>query len=358
MLGRSLRTVAAYLLAAAFGAAAYALHIPLPWMLGPLIAAAVLAVGGFDFSAPQPLRRGGQLVIGATIGLTVTADVASSLPSWIGVVVVTALIAVLVGATLSVGFARLAGVDQKTAFFAMMPGGLSEMGNIGAAIGARAEPIAIVQAMRVALIVFLIPPLLLAASGALRSSLPQTDLLPPPHIGIILAVGLVAALLTRLLRMNNPWAIGPLVATAAMTSAGLVSGHMPPALFFAGQIFLGFAIGALFRRELLQHLPRVAAAASIFVVLALTIMAAFGLFLASMTELDAATAILSASPGGMAEMSATAQSLHIGAALVAVFHVGRAILVNAFATYYWTLLSRIGFFDGIGRMAGWIRRLF
>lgn len=355
--GRSLRATVVYAAAALVGAIAYSLHMPMAWILGPLLAAALFSIYAFDYKAPQPLRRGGQIVIGSTIGLNVTAEVAASLPGWIGPVIGTALLAVLVTAALSVGFARLAGVDRKTAFFSLMPGGLAEMGTIGASVGARMEPIAIAQALRVALIVFLVPPLLFAAAGTFSSRLKVDDPLPWATAFALLVAGGVAAVVVARLRLNNPWAIGPLVLAAVLTTTGVLSGHMPPAIFFGGQILLGVAIGSLFRRSLLRQLPRVVAAGCLFVILAMIVMAAFGMLLAQLSGLDSATAILSASPGGMAEMAATAQMLHVGTAIVAIFHVGRALLVNAFATYYWAFFLRIGFFDAIESVSARIGRL-
>jgi len=62
--------------------------------------------------------------------------------------------------------------------------------------------------------------------------------------------------------------------------------------------------------------------------------------LALFLGLDFATAVLSASPGGTAEMAATAQALHLPVALISAFHVTRSVLVNGFAVYYWRGLRR------------------
>lgn len=55
------------------------------------------------------------------------------------------------------------GTDRKIAFYSMMPGGLSEMATLGAAAGAQSEPIAISQALRVALLVCILPPLIIGS---------------------------------------------------------------------------------------------------------------------------------------------------------------------------------------------------
>lgn len=347
------KTVLAYMLAAAAGAAAYAMHVPLAWVLGPLLAAAILSVTGFDFISFRPLRQGGQIIVGATIGLNVTAEVAAGMLTWIIPMIVTGLVAVWVAGTLSVGFSRLAKVDIKTAFFSLMPGGLAEMGNIGASVGARLEPIAIAQSLRVALIVFLVPPLLMVLhDGGIITPPVFDDYLTAGPVILLLVVGGVAAFIVGRMKLNNPWAIGPLIAAAILTSSGVVGGHMPRPVFFTGQLLLGFAIGSLFRRDLVRQLPRVVSGGSVFVILVLAAMVVVGMVLAWLTGLDPGTAILAASPGGMTEMAVTAETLHLNTALVAVFHVARAIMVNGFATYYWALFDRSGYLAALDRMLG------
>jgi uncharacterized membrane protein AbrB (regulator of aidB expression) len=71
--------------------------------------------------------------------------------------------------------------------------------------------------------------------------------------------------------------------------------------------------------------------------------------------LDLASAMLGASPGGLAEMSITAQTLHLSVGLVTAFHVVRALAVNGFSTHFWNLFERIRLFDRvsqIGRIFG------
>ena len=62
------------------------------------------------------------------------------------------------------------------------------------------------------------------------------------------------------------------------------------------------------------------------------------------TSIDFASAAPGASPGGFAEMTVTAQTLHLDVALVAAFHIVRAFLVNGLATHLWRILDRLGFF--------------
>ena len=62
-------------LATAAGAAAQAVHSPLPWMIGPLFAIALLRILGAPLQGPPGGRHVGQWAIGTALGLYFTPDV-------------------------------------------------------------------------------------------------------------------------------------------------------------------------------------------------------------------------------------------------------------------------------------------
>jgi uncharacterized protein len=347
-LGDLLRLAFGYTAATLAGFGASLIDLPLAWVLGPLVAAAAIEIAGMRLPAPAVTRRAGQLIIGATVGLSMTSSVVAGLTAWLPVMLVTALFSILVSATFSPLLARFAHVDGKTAFFSVLPGGLSEMGNIGASIGARMEPIALIQALRVAIVVLLIPPLMMA-HGLYQAPEPMADL-APEYVALALVVSLSGALLAHLARFNNPWMVGALIATGILTATEVTQGRMPHLLFALGQILIGYNIGTRFRRESLRKLPRVAAVAIGIVLLMVLVMALYAMALRQLFNLDLAVAVLSSSPGGTAEMAATAQILHLPVALVTAFHVVRAVLVNGFATYYWRGLTAVGYLPALERL--------
>ncbi len=343
-----LRLVAGYAAAAAVGYGASRIHLPLAWVLGPLVASAAVSLAGVQLPAPIVARRAGQLLIGCTIGLGITSAVVAGLAQWLPVMLLTALLSVLVSSTFSVALAHFSGIDGKTAYFAVLPGGLSEMGNIGASIGARIEAIALIQALRVAVVVLLIPPLMVS-QGLFQTAIPRPDL-PYVEVALSLVISFCGAYFVSLARLNNPWMVGALIATACLTAAGLADGRMPPVLFALGQLLVGYSIGTRFQRDALRKLHRVAAVAMIVVLGMIAVMVLYAGALAQFLGLDFATAVLSASPGGTAEMAATAQALHLPVALISAFHVTRSVLVNGFAVYYWRGLSATGYLAALERI--------
>jgi hypothetical protein len=347
-LGELGRLILGYSVAAAAGYGASRIHLPLAWVLGPLVASAAFGIAGMRLPAPLIMRRAGQLIIGSTVGLSMTSAVVAGLAAWLPLMIATALLSILVSATFSALLARAARIDGKTAFFCVLPGGLAEMGNIGAGIGAQMEPVALIQALRVAIVVLLVPPLMVA--HGLHQAPEAIPDLAPAFVALVLCVGLGGALLAWMVRFNNPWMVGALIAVGILTALEIAEGRMPHLLFAAGQILIGYNIGTRFKRSALRKLPRVAAVAIGIILLMVMVMALYALGLSRLFEIDFAVAILAASPGGTAEMAATAQILHLPVALITAFHVVRAVLVNGFATYYWRGLTAIGYLPALERL--------
>lgn len=352
----SWRVVPGLALAAGLGGLASYAHVPLAWVLGPLIATALMSVMGFPVFAPALGRRLGQAVVGTSVGLNITAAAMGVIVMWAPWMIVTALVGIFLAATLSVPMSIASSIDHKTAYFSLTPGGLSEMANIGVSEGAEAEPIAVSQAVRVALLVCLMPPLIIALGidGGVMNQAAQIEL-SWLEVAVALAAGLAGVTVTRLLRFNNPWTVGAILGTGSIAALGLLTGRVPGILLSAAQFLIGLSIGARFRRESLVRLPRIFLISALFTIALAVLLFAYAGILAEATGIDLASVALGSSPGGMAEMALTAQVLHLNVALVIAFHVIRAFFVNGFSSYFYRLFDKIGLFSGVALLMG--RRL-
>nr|WP_232372782.1 AbrB family transcriptional regulator [Acuticoccus mangrovi] len=337
--------VVCFILSIAAGILAHIVRMPLAFVLGPMIVTAIFAISGITPFAPPPGRRVGQIIVGTSVGLSFTAPVLASLLDYVPLIVFSALSAMLLGAILSIPYARIARVDSKTAYFAMMPGGLAEMANIGGAHGGKSAPISLAQALRVALVVCILPPLIVSLDlhGDFEAfdSVPLVD--PVLLIPLFAAAG-VGVFTIRTLRLNNPWMVGALLGSATVGVLGLIEGRVPHVLFYAGQFLIGISIGARFKRELVRHLVRLAITSVGFTLVMTAALLAFAFLVAKLGGLDYASAALAVSPGGFAEMTVTAQTLHLNVALVVAFHIVRSVLVNSFSTHLMTMLTHLGLF--------------
>lgn len=335
------------------GAVAHHLRVPLGWMLGPLVAAAALSVLGMRFYAPIQGRKFGQLVIGTAIGLNMSPEVVARLLSWLPVMLVVTVLSILVCAAASVLFARIARVDTVSAYYAMLPGGLAEMASVGEAQGGRADVIALSQTFRVALTVLLMPPLVWLVLGNPEPAQPHDSaLIDWPVLLMMLGFGTVVVHILIAIRLVNPWMIGSLVAASILTSLGLVEGHVPTVLLWIGQLFIGAFIGARFKRDILARLGRVAWGSALMLLVSGAVLMGTAAICAAIFPLGFATWALIMAPGGLAEMTLTAETMGLDIAIVAAFHIFRVFLVNAFGLAFWGWLDRVGYFRLLGVRRG------
>lgn len=313
---------------AAAGALFAWLRLPLPWMIGPLVAMAVCNFAGAALRAPRGAREAGQVVIGAALGLYFTPVVAREVLSYWHLLIAAGLFAIVLGALGGWVLARAARIDGTTAFFASVAGGAAEMTLLGERYGARPDRVALGQSMRI-LAVVLVVPFFLTYAGAYGAEPFQPTALPLDwaRLALLLAIAAAAAFVVNACGMPNAFMFGALGAVIAVTVSGIHLSSMPPLLSNTAQVVLGCALGARFQRRSLESAPRYVAAVLVSVAAAMAIAAAFAAALAWASGVPMATLVLATAPGGIAEMCITAKVLQLGVPLVTAAHVTRVIVL-------------------------------
>jgi membrane AbrB-like protein len=198
--------------------------------------------------------------------------------------------------------------------------------------GANVERVAAAHSLRIMMVVGIIP-FAIRYWGQHGLGI-GTDLFVPGARSVqplgLLALMLLtscAALALKKGRLPNAWVIGPLLMALALTAFGVHLSRLPEWMVKAGQLFIGISLGTRFTPGFLHTAPRYLASVAACSALALALAAAFGLLLARVAGLNPGTAILATSPGGIAEMSLTAQTLHLGVPIVTAFHVSRMVIL-------------------------------
>jgi len=317
-----------HLVAAFGGAAAAAGQLPLPWIIGSMIAAALMACV-WDFPpAPRVSRIFGQLVIGAALGLAVTHDALVAIVTDLHLVVAAALCTVAISMVLALAQIRFGRADLPTAMFSSIPGGPVEMAQFAERYGGDPSRVALAQTLRIMAIVTCFPVLLAwSGHGAGRILSPAATGVDLWQLLALFGTAVVGAILAALCRLANPAFLGALLLVGALAAAELVETSMPESLAVLGQILLGVSMGSRFRRNLLVSGWRllVQAAATTAVLLAGCVLVAATIALA--TTLDFRTMVLANAPGSMPEMAMTARALDLDFPAVTAFHVARHVIV-------------------------------
>jgi len=329
----------ALLLALALGGAggwlATRLGLPLPWMIGSMIATTVAALAGAPVAVPPGLRAVMVTVLGVMLGSRFTPEILARLPEWgISLAGLAGYIAVAGGAGL-LYFWRVAGYAPATAYFSAAPGGLSEMVLIGGAMGGDTRIISLVHSARLLLVILLLPAAFQWWLGVElgRRPTPGLPLLEVPALDLLVLIGCALAgyVVARALKLPAAALVGPMVLSAAIHLTGWTAAEPPRELVAGAQVVVGAAIGARFAGTALRmigHTVLIAAGGTAIMVLA-TVAFAYGLHAA--TGLPASALLLAYSPGGLAEMSLIALVLSLDAAFVATHHILRIFMIVVFA---------------------------
>ena len=327
------RAFAAALAAGLLGAAICLwLHTPLPWMIGPLFATAALRLAGRELACPVRVREAGQWAIGTALGLYFTAPVLAVLASYTPWIIFGVVVALALGWLGGLALQRLAGVDRATAFFAMAVGGASEMAVQSERHGANVGRVAAAHSLRMMLVVATIPfGVRYWGSHGLEEGhenfVPGAAMVDAGGLVLLVLITVAAALVFKRGKLPNSWVIGPLLAALLLTAFGIHLSRLPEWMIRTGQLFIGIALGTRFTPDFLYAAPRFLAGVAVCTVAMLLAAAAFGLGLSQAMGIHAGTAILATSPGGIAEMSLTAKTLHLGVPIVTAFHVARMVVL-------------------------------
>ena len=331
-----IRIAGTLLLALAAALACTWIRTPLPWMIGPLVATAVVSVRGAPTQSWNPLRNVAQWTIGTALGLYFTPQVATLLASLWWVIGLAVLWALGLGWAFGLWMyrsesVRLGGTEHQkraTCYFAGSIGGASEMTLVSEREGARTDLVAASHSLRLLLVTILIP------VAFTFSGLHGIDLKPPGPRTIAwgglallaLATGLGSLLMERTGR-PNPWFLGALLVSMGLTTAGIELSALPQWMTNLAQLVIGVSLGVRFEARFVHTAPRWLLSVVLGTLGMIALSAAFGALLAMGTGVHPATMILGTSPGGITEMAITAKVLQLGVPMVTALQVCRLVTV-------------------------------
>ncbi|RYH01665.1 AbrB family transcriptional regulator [Salipiger sp. IMCC34102] len=322
-------TISTLLLAVAGAAAFWALGFPAAPLTGPAAFVSVATLLGMRAGIPDRLRDGIFVVLGLSIGTTVTPEVIGlvvTLPISLAVLVATLLISIALNRLL---LRRAFGFAPMTALLAATPGHLSFVLGLSDDLKADIPRIALVQSARVVLLTLLVPVIIAAWGVEGTASVPDSPPIGPVPFAIIAALSLGLGLLFKRLCVPAALLLGAITVSAAGHGTGLTPGALPDWLTTAAFVGMGGLIGSRFTGLDIRQLTG-ALLAGVVVTLISCLCAALGAVLVSVTlGLPVAELLLAFAPGGVEIMAAIAIETGLGAAVVAMHHVFRLLVLSA-----------------------------
>jgi membrane AbrB-like protein len=342
--GTAARTLGTLALAGASGALCALVHLPLAWLLGAMVGTMAAAFLGWRLHVPLLLRQVMIALLGVLLGASFHPGLLDHVAGWAGALAVLAAYVVI--ATL-VGFAwyrRLGGYDPATAYFASTPGGLTEMSLAGEAMGGDIRVLSLAHAVRVIVVVFVLPLTFRYAAGYQVAALPPGSVglfdVPPGDAALLALAGLVGWPLAAWVRLPAGVLAGPLILSAALHVAGFTAARPPAELVAFAQVVVGAAIGSRFGGFGLAAARRIVLLSAGLSLVLVLVAAALGALAAPLAGVPPEAMILALAPGGVAEMSLVALVVGVDTAFVSTLHVLRIALIVGLAPQAFRLARR------------------
>lgn len=321
------RIIAGLTLGTLGGALFFWLGLPLPWMLGALFVTMLASLTGLPIAGPLRLRPAIVAVIGVLLGARFTPEIlhqagemALSLAILAGYLVAVSVVVV--------PFYHFVGrQDWTTAYFAGMPGGLTEMVELGEARGADVPPIILAHSLRIVLTIAAMAFLFRSSLGGGAGPGPAEASLGLADAALMAACAVLGAWAAAGLRLPAPSFLGPLILSAAVHLTGLTESAPPQLVVIAAQVALGTVLGCRFRGIAAAALLRAGLLCLGATGLTLLLALGAGLLMGSLTDVGLNQAMLALAPGGLTEMGLIALAIHADVAFVALHHVVRILIV-------------------------------
>ncbi len=305
------------------------LHLPLPWLLGPIFACLIAALLGVQLRGVELVNTLMRTVLGVAVGATLSMAVVISMASmWPTLLMMPVMI--LASAVIGVPyFRRLWGFDFPTSYYSAMPGGLQDMLLFGEEAGGDVRALSLIHATRVLVIVASLPFILSYFWDVDLNNPPGAPAtsIAPEQLLLMVICGVVGWQIAKRVGLFGASILGPLILAAILAVAGILQ-HRPPAeAIWAAQFFIGMTVGTKYVGVTMEEIRRDVAAALGFCVILLILAALFTEAVVLLELAPPLEALLAFAPGGQAEMTILALMAGADVAFVVAHHLMRIVVV-------------------------------
>lgn len=319
-------------LAVAFigGLIAAMLGLPVAWLTGAMTACAIIAAAGAPMRIPEIWRLPVFVVLGISMGSGVTPEALELARTWpLSLVALAVAVPVMVAASVLV-ISRVPGWDRHTAMLAAMPGALSYVISVAVETGADARRVAVVQALRLVVLVLVLPSLIVATGSTGTANLPPVLDVDWIDLGLLAFACAAAALLFQRFRVPGGMLFGPMFVSAIAHGAGWSVMRVPPEILNPAMLVLGANIGARFTGVGWPLIRSSLGVGLLNLALATIVACLFSALVVMVLGIPFGQVLLAFAPGGAEAMALLAFALDLDPAYVAVHHVARFLGLGLF----------------------------
>jgi membrane AbrB-like protein len=334
--------VAAALLTAAVGFTR--LGLPSPYLLAAFGIGIVYALfSRASLRVPRLSATAAQGIVGVTAGSYLQRSTISSLGTHVVPILGVSLMTVALSVAAGLVLARFSRVDRSTAAFGMIAGGAAGIVALSEQLGADERLVAVMQYVRVLIVVAVTPVIAIGVFGMGRTHHRQVGgPLVSVHGVLYVACTLGAGLsLARAARLSGGTILGPMLVAAAtsLVYRPLVA-PIPVVLADLAFAVIGLDVGLRFTPKTLREAGWMLPQCIAVIVGMLVVSAGFGAGLAASTHVSMLDGYLATTPGGLTAIIALAVGGKTNTTFIVSVQVIRTFLMLAAAPTVASWLAR------------------
>lgn len=335
------QTALTILIGAAGALLAWLFGLPAPFLIGPAIAVTVAGLAGLDLEIAVGARDTVFVVLGASMGQSVTPEVLDAATRWPVTLGCLGILLVAIIWLTQQMLRRFWQLDRATGLLSASPGHLSYV--LGLTEGVRADLpfVSIVQSIRVLSLTVCVP-FAVALAGPLSSAeaIASPQVMALPALLAVLLLSGAAGFAFNQVKLPAAYLMGGLIVSAALHASDLTAGVVPPVLQIGAFVIMGSLIGTRFSGVTLPDLRRSLAAGLAVTLLAVILAAGFALLAAELTGFPPTALLIAFAPGGVETMAAMSVILGLDPTFVAAHHVARLLMLTVIVPLFVIRRSR------------------
>lgn len=328
-----IRAIPLFLIACTFGLLFSRLHVPLPWTLGPLLAA-ILWKSFIKQPVvwPKKIRNICLAVLGYMLGSPFTSESAwqiiDQLPIMLLLTVSTLFLCLFAGYIAG----RYTGINLETSLIGSIPGGLSQMSAIcEEARGVNVTIVTMMQTIRVVTVVFTVPFLALhgiadhiTPAAQMKTYMTFQDL---PTLAFFAIVIFALIIFAKKLHLSSPYVLAPILGTAFLVLYGIHAPVLPPFVIALAQICIGMRMGLDVEFSNIPNVKQICYCTLLSILAVIILLLGIAYIYSHLAPISFVTAFLSMAPGGISEMGLTATIANADVPTVVSFQLFRLLFV-------------------------------
>jgi len=309
------------------------LHIPGGAIIGAMILTAIARLLNAPLDEPPSwLRTVARIVLGLTIGATVTTETIQAVARALLPVSLMVVAMMALGLVVAWAVHRWAHMALPTALCGTAPGALSGMVTLADSLGGEGAVVASMHLVRLISVSLIVPAIVrdsFTPAGAAVATLPAAVETASPllRLVILLALGLVVGLWVARFKIPAGDLLAGMIVAALLNPTWLRLAALPAAWRLFAQWIVGAGVGVTVTRETLRHFKPFALAGALMTVFLIASGLGLGWLLTQISDLDLVTALVGCAPGGADTMMILAGELGADPQIVAAMHVSRMLIL-------------------------------